>query len=148
MQVATLHIKRKHLNADWGLALFVNHWIRWYNVNRSKSVQHGECCLLLFSKIHKFPFCPHHCSNYSIVICSTTLFWYLGCFCCSLGLHSFLILMHASWQQGYVATFNRFIEKLVYLDICWSSVLDQGPHELSRRLFLEPWFLFADNIIC
>jgi len=123
----------------------INHWIRWYNVTlfpaqKVCSMVDAVFCWLL-SKIHMFPFCP--------VIAPIILLLYVAQLCFgtwafsvanfdSLGLHSFLILMHASWQQGYVATFNGFIEKLVYLDICWSSVLDQGPHELSRRLFLEP----------
>jgi len=96
------------------------------------------CCSPRYTSFHFVPIiAPIILLLYAVQLCFGTWDVSVANFD-SLGLHSFLILMHASWQQGYVATFNRFIEKLVYLDICWSSVLDQGPHELSRRLFLEP----------
>lgn len=101
--------------------IFVDHWIWWYIVTWfccSKCVQHGPCCRLLEASkvhklpvvkkknVHKLPFCPmvapvvhyytwYYFGHWVLVL---VLFVFL---------YSFLILMYASWQQIYVATFNK-----------------------------------------
>lgn len=69
----------------------------------SKCVKNGPHNLsLVVHQDTQLSILSHRYSNYSMIINGTTLFWYLDFFWRepdSLGLHSFLIHMHASWQQ-------------------------------------------------